>query len=113
MIFPVTYESSNRTSTKIAPHPIVDSWYYVMYSELRKEKHQRYLQNLDNWIIQTENNKVENFLKIIKKFVENPESVELVLNSAFGSDCQIQEEFVDNNGKIQEGSLIFGEKNKK
>ena len=113
VIFPVTYESSNRTSTKIAPHPIVDSWYYVMYSELRKEKHQRYLQNLDNWIIQTENNKVENFLKIIKKFVENPESVELVLNSAFGSDCQIQEEFVDNNGKIQEGSLIFGEKKQK
>ncbi|EMC29745.1 type I-C CRISPR-associated protein Cas8c/Csd1 [Streptococcus mutans] len=113
VIFPVTYESSNRTNTKIAPHPIVDSWYYVMYSELRKEKHQKYLENLDNWIIQTENNKVENFLKIIKKFVENPESVELVLNSAFGSDCQIQEEFVDNNGKIQEGSLIFGEKKQK
>lgn len=113
VIFPVTYESSNRTSTKIAPHPIVDSWYYVMYSELRQEKHQKYLENLDNWINQTKNNRVENFLTIIKKFVENPESVELVLTSTFGSDCQIQREFVGDDGKIYEGSLTYGGKNKK
>lgn len=112
IIFPVTFESSNRTSTKIAPHPIIDSWYYVMYSEIRQEKHQKYLENLENWINQTDDNKVKKILKIIKDFVENPESVDLVLTSAFGSDCQIQRESIDKNGKIQEGSLTYGEKNK-
>lgn len=113
VIFPVTYESSNRTSTKIAPHPIVDSWYYVMHSEIMQKKHQKYLENLDNWIRQTTDNRVETFLKIIKHFVEKPESVDLVLTSAFGPDCQVQRECVCEDGKIQEGSLIHGEKKKK
>lgn len=74
VIFPVTYESSIRTSTKIAPHPIVDSWYYVMHSELIQEKQKKYLENLDYWICQTNNRKVESFLQIIRNFVMKPEA---------------------------------------
>ena len=113
VIFPVTYESSNRTSTKIAPHPIVDSWYYVMSSNLRKEKQKKYLENLDYWISQTENENVKQFLQIIRDFVEKPKSVDLVLTSTFGTDYQLEDEYIDKNGKIQEGSVTFGEKNKK
>ena len=113
VIFPVTYESSNRTSTKIAPHPIVDSWYYVMHSEVILEKQKKYLKNLDYWISQTENKKVENFLQIIRNFVAKPEAVDLVLASTFGSDYQIEKECIDKNGKFCVGTLTYGEKNKK
>lgn len=113
VIFPVTYESSIRTSTKIAPHPIVDSWYYVMHSELIQEKQKKYLENLDYWICQTNNRKVESFLQIIRNFVMKPEAADLVLSSAFGPDYQTEKEHVDKSGKIHEGSITYGEKNKK
>ena len=105
VIFPVTYESSNRTSTKIAPHPIVDSWYYVMSSNLRKEKQKKYSENLDYWISQTENENVKQFLQIIRDFVEKPKSVDLVLTSTFGTDYQLEDEYIDKNGKIPQVTI--------
>ncbi|MBM7642202.1 type I-C CRISPR-associated protein Cas8c/Csd1 [Streptococcus loxodontisalivarius] len=112
IIFPITFESSNRTSTKIAPHPITDSWYYVMYSELRQDKQHVYLENLNNWITQTKSSNVKRFLEFIYNFVRAPKSVELVLKSAFGQDCQIFQEFNDEENKFHSAEIVYGENKK-
>ncbi|MGT2910825.1 type I-C CRISPR-associated protein Cas8c/Csd1 [Streptococcus cameli] len=87
IIYPVTADSVARSGSSPAPHPLVDKFSYYL-SEIDQSQYDSFHQQLANWINYCDEGEVKQFLIQVQQFILQPDCVEQIIHSLFGSQYQ-------------------------
>jgi CRISPR-associated protein Csd1 len=105
VIFPVTENSIIRSGSKIAPHPLCDELSYLS-KEFDSEKHQEYINVLNDWLSYMEAGHSNHLLKVVSEYLRQ----ETILNDCIASLFSGSDYIVESDYSIV---LNPGEKSKK
>lgn len=84
LIFPVTRDSVARSGSNPPPHPLTDKLSYVLAGS-DEEKHEAYLDILQQFYEHADDEKVQRFLKIILTFARKPDALDEILPCLFAT----------------------------
>ena len=92
-IFPVTEKSIARSGAVISPHPLCDEFSYLSM-EMDENKHQSYLQELQDWLHFAKDGPESKWLNIIYQYIQSGSIFNDCITSLFaGCQYHVDDEF--------------------